>query len=450
VDKLTTLLTLQELPEVRDGGWASEFPRLLAPAVYAIDNVAQEKDRLEGLAGSFSDESLQKLEKSRWIYDLVLELHDLDDIIVAQDSGKLEAHVEPVKGPDNSQHIGIWAPDDESGHMKVLDRCVSIPWLPPRTRLRLQERCVVYPLVGKVAHNTLVSVSELWARENVRNVLLAGEPGSGKEVVSRLIHSGRARGRFVPASFAGDVWDSWRIPLLGEGEPGGRTILTGILEQAIENGVGGTVLFDEIDKAKPDVRSALLRIIEADEYLRPGNGERVRFEAPRRPLYIFAGSGNGDVALGKSRFYDQRWTNFFGCAAATPMCIRDRMKMEPPSDFWNRMDWPLTVENPLAGVGNNDMRDYVCLFMRRARAKHDNENASVYATDRLLKMDYEAANEQLKTWWETAVTELLANLRRWSFRVLRDASEEFVRSVLSSRSSRLDVSGLLTPSSYSG
>lgn len=150
-----------------------------------------------------------------------------------------------------------------------------------------------------------------------------------------------------------------------------------------------------------------------------------------RPLYVFAGSGHGKPASKKPKKGGSKQSRLSASARM------EMMKNEPPLDFWNRMDWQLPVESPLTDAADRDIGVYLTLFMRRALAKHDIDNASVFATDRLLKLDYEAAAVPLRKHWKKAMAVLTTLITKKEFRVLRTASEEFVRSVLISRDSEL-------------
>src|SRR6202043_3765332 len=75
-------------------------------------------------------------------------------------------------------------------------------------------------------------------------LLISGPPGSGKELVARLIHgaSPRARGEFVAIGAAGVTPDRMDIELFGEEGEGGQPRKIGVFERVH----GGTLYLDEV------------------------------------------------------------------------------------------------------------------------------------------------------------------------------------------------------------
>ena len=114
----------------------------------------------------------------------------------------------------------------------------------------------------------LVSSIDKVAPTNSR-ILIAGPPGSGKELVARMVHerSSRANGPFVVVS-AGSM-DSERIEveLFGEESNDGRAPKIGLFEQAHN----GTLLLDEIADMPLAAQSKILRVL-VDQRFRRRNG----------------------------------------------------------------------------------------------------------------------------------------------------------------------------------
>jgi two-component system nitrogen regulation response regulator NtrX len=100
-------------------------------------------------------------------------------------------------------------------------------------------------------------------------ILISGPPGSGKELVARLIHerSQRARGPFVVVNAANMEPDRVELELFGEEAPDGRALKIGLLEQAHN----GTLLLDEISDMPMGVQGKILRVL-VDQRFRRRNG----------------------------------------------------------------------------------------------------------------------------------------------------------------------------------
>jgi transcriptional regulator with GAF, ATPase, and Fis domain len=107
-------------------------------------------------------------------------------------------------------------------------------------------------------------------------VLLAGETGTGKDRLARLIHdeSDRREGSFVKVSCAAAVEDLFLSDLLGHE----RGAFTGAVERRagwFEVAAGGTLFLDEIAETSPRTQSLILRVLEERRLVRLGGTEPV-------------------------------------------------------------------------------------------------------------------------------------------------------------------------------
>ncbi|MBF0267162.1 MAG: sigma-54-dependent Fis family transcriptional regulator [Alphaproteobacteria bacterium] len=109
-------------------------------------------------------------------------------------------------------------------------------------------------------------------------VLISGPPGSGKEVVARLLHakSKRAEGPFVVLNCAALNPERMEIELFGTeqgmSEGSGRKI--GLLEQAHT----GTLMLDEVADMPLETQGKIVRVLQDQTFERVGGGTRVEVD----------------------------------------------------------------------------------------------------------------------------------------------------------------------------
>src|SRR5580698_9164495 len=95
--------------------------------------------------------------------------------------------------------------------------------------------------------------------------LLLGETGTGKEVVSRLIHNISPSGPFVTidcSSMVGPLMESELFGHVKGAFTGAATTKIGLIEAAN----GGTAFFDEIGELPLDLQAKLLRVLQEKEF----------------------------------------------------------------------------------------------------------------------------------------------------------------------------------------
>jgi two-component system nitrogen regulation response regulator NtrX len=129
-------------------------------------------------------------------------------------------------------------------------------------------------------------------------VLVTGAPGSGKEVVGRLLHarSRRADGPFVAINCATMHPDRLEVELFGsEGGNGGTPRKIGTFERAH----GGTLFLDEVADMPLETQGKIVRALQEQTFERVGGARRVEVD-----VRVLASSNrelSSEIAAGRFR-----------------------------------------------------------------------------------------------------------------------------------------------------
>ncbi|MFC3884511.1 sigma-54-dependent transcriptional regulator [Bacillus songklensis] len=124
--------------------------------------------------------------------------------------------------------------------------------------------------------NQLIQTAYKVARKNV-NVLIEGETGTGKEVLSRFIHqaSQRSHESFIGVN-CGAISESLLESELFGHEKGAFTGATQQRKGLFEIASKGTLFLDEIAEASHAIQVKLLRVLETREFMRVGSESILR------------------------------------------------------------------------------------------------------------------------------------------------------------------------------
>ncbi len=138
--------------------------------------------------------------------------------------------------------------------------------------------------IGNTGDITGKSASLLALRQSIdrvaptnSRVLIMGAPGTGKEVVARIIHakSKRASGPFVVANCATMQPDRLEIELFGtERGQGGNPRKIGLFELAH----GGTLLLDEVSDMPQETQGKIVRVLQEQSFERVGGTSKVQVD----------------------------------------------------------------------------------------------------------------------------------------------------------------------------
>ena len=128
-------------------------------------------------------------------------------------------------------------------------------------------------------------------------ILISGPPGSGKELVARLIHerSSRGHGPFVVVSAASMDPERAEVELFGEEFGDGKAPKIGLLEQAHT----GTLLLDEISDMPMAVQSRILRVLVDQRFRRRNGRDDVTVDA--RVISTSARDLRAEISSGRFR-----------------------------------------------------------------------------------------------------------------------------------------------------
>lgn len=139
--------------------------------------------------------------------------------------------------------------------------------------LRKLAQPLVEPLGRSAAMQQLREQIQRVAQHEA-SVLISGEPGTGKELCARYLHSCSPRhdGSFIAVGVAALLRENSAVELFGMEEDG--RLQYGLLEQAN----GGTLFLDEVGDMDLAVQARLLSVLEGRSYLRVNGNEPVKLD----------------------------------------------------------------------------------------------------------------------------------------------------------------------------
>jgi two-component system, NtrC family, nitrogen regulation response regulator NtrX len=166
-------------------------------------------------------------------------------------------------------------------------------------------------------------------------VLIAGEPGSGKEVAARYLHSQSARQNrsFVEMNLAAVPTQNLAVQLFGN--EAGDEITAGVFEQA----AGGTLFLDQIGDLDLATQSHLLNVLEEKRFLRVGGKTSVTLD-----VRIIAAT-NQDLtrAIAAGRFREDLYYRLNVVPLAIPALREHREDVPELVSFY--VDWMVEKEH---------------------------------------------------------------------------------------------------------
>ncbi|MDB5559642.1 MAG: sigma-54-dependent Fis family transcriptional regulator [Enterovirga sp.] len=207
------------------------------------------------------------------VLDLIKAEHPDLPIVMISGHGNIETAVSAIKA---GAYDFIEKPFKADRLVLVAERALET-WRLKREVKELRSRSTQASRIAgrSVVMNQLRQSIEKVAPTNAR-ILIAGAPGSGKELVARTIHatSGRASGPFVTMNAATITPENMEAELFGVEASGERGRRTGALEEAH----GGTLYLDEIADLPREVQGRILRVLVEQNFQRVGGSTRVHVD----------------------------------------------------------------------------------------------------------------------------------------------------------------------------
>lgn len=242
------------------------------------------------------------------ILQVIKEQHPTLPVVMISGHGNIETAVSAIK---LGAYDFIEKPFKADRLVLVADRALEASRL-KRELIDLKTRAgAVNRIIGKsTAMNQLRGVIERVAPANSR-ILISGAPGSGKELVARIIHesSGRAAGPFIVVNAAAITPDNMEIELFGTEGGEGRLRKVGALEEAH----GGTLYLDEVADMPKETQNKILRVLVDQNFQRVGGATRVHVDV--RIISSTARDLQNAIAQGSFR------EDLFHRLAVVPICV---------------------------------------------------------------------------------------------------------------------------------
>lgn len=207
------------------------------------------------------------------LLDLVRQIDPDLPVVMISGHGTIETAVSAIK---RGAYDFLEKPFKSDRLLLVVERALEAANLKRENRRLRAKAFVPDGLIGRSAaaqalRNTIAKVAPANSR-----ILISGPPGSGKELVARLIHdaSGRARGEFVAISAAGMAPERLDAELFGEEGEGGRPRKIGVFERAHN----GTLYLDEVADMPRESQSRILRVLVEQRFRRLGGDSDVQVD----------------------------------------------------------------------------------------------------------------------------------------------------------------------------
>ena len=207
------------------------------------------------------------------LLEIIKDQHPTLPVVMISGHGNIETAVSAIR---LGAYDFIEKPFKADRLVLVAERALETSRL-KRENVELKTRSLTADrVVGKsTSANQLRQVIDKVGPANSR-VLIAGAPGTGKELAARMIHAGssRAGSRFVVINAATMLPEAMETELFGVEGTDGRGRKVGALEEAH----GGTLFIDEVADMPRETQSRILRVLVDQNFQRVGGTARVHVD----------------------------------------------------------------------------------------------------------------------------------------------------------------------------
>ena len=207
------------------------------------------------------------------LLEIIKQQHPSLPIVMISGHGNIETAVSAIR---LGAYDFIEKPFKADRLVLVADRALEASRL-RRENVELKARALTpNRIVGRsTSANQLRQVVDKVGPANSR-VLIAGAPGTGKELAARMIHEGSSRvaSPFVVINAATMVPEMMETELFGVEGSEGRSRKVGALEEAH----GGTLFIDEVADMPRETQSKILRVLVDQNFQRVGGTSRVHVD----------------------------------------------------------------------------------------------------------------------------------------------------------------------------
>ena len=207
------------------------------------------------------------------LLDLIKTLDADLPVLMISGHGNIETAVSAIK---RGAYDFLEKPFKSDRLLLLIERALEAASLKRENRRLRQQTLTPDGFIGRsgAAQHLRQLIAKI-APANSR-ILVSGPPGSGKELVARLIHesSARASGEFVPIGAAGMTPDRVDVELFGSEGEGGRPAKIGVFERAH----GGTLYLDEVADMPRETQGRVLRVLVEQRFRRVGGDQDVQVD----------------------------------------------------------------------------------------------------------------------------------------------------------------------------
>jgi len=291
----TDILVVDDEADIRElvGGILQDegySVRTAASAGEALSAIRQRAPRLVVLDVWLKGSDLDGLE----ILSILKETDPVLPVVVISGHGTVETAVTAIR---RGAYDYLEKPFQAEKLIVTVERALEAAAL-KRENSSLKARSSMSPeLVGRsTVIGQLLSQIDKVAPTNSR-ILVSGPPGSGKELIARLVHerSSRKQGPFIIVNAANMDPERVEVELFGEENGEGRPVKIGLFEQAHN----GTLLLDEIADMPLAAQAKILRALIDQRFRRRGGAADVSVDV--RVISTSARDLREEIAAGRFR-----------------------------------------------------------------------------------------------------------------------------------------------------